>query len=137
MSYPGSSAFVGSGSYGIQLTTEQSQGGGAAHNYPISTDGAHAHNVTVTPNDAHSHGVNFDGAHTHELTVETLPRSTRCALIVLSQESRPWLAVGRLQVLDLGNNPARQRVLGKLATDCDPCPSLGQLTHARALMLGG
>jgi hypothetical protein len=64
---------ISAGGFPVQLITEMSQGGGQAHVHPISLDGLHAHNVTVTPNDAHSHGIVLDGAHQHSVTVPTQP----------------------------------------------------------------
>ncbi len=48
-------------------------GGGGSHSHTISTDGAHTHNVTVSPVNAISLGISTDGAHTHSATVNTVP----------------------------------------------------------------
>lgn len=64
---------MGGGSYPAGEYPLDSQGSGQSHAHAITTDGAHSHNITVTPNDTHSHGINYDGAHTHTVTVATLP----------------------------------------------------------------
>jgi len=73
LSHPGSSAFVGAGGFGVQITTEVSQGSGAAHVHPISVDGAHGHNAAMNAVPDHVHAISSDGAHSHTVAVSTVP----------------------------------------------------------------
>jgi hypothetical protein len=61
------------GGYTVNNPPTTSTGSGNAHAHGISTDGAHAHNVTVSPVNAHQHSISTDGSHNHTVTVATLP----------------------------------------------------------------
>jgi hypothetical protein len=63
----------GSGGFAFGTETAQSVGAGGGHDHPISADGSHAHNVTVSDVPAHAHGIPTDGLHTHAVTVSTMP----------------------------------------------------------------
>jgi len=84
LSFPGGSAFVGSGGFGVGITTEVAQGGSAAHVHPISVDGAHGHNLIVNAVPDHTHAIASDGLHTHTSAVPTLPPFYALAFIMKS-----------------------------------------------------
>jgi hypothetical protein len=72
----------GSGSTQVTLITAQSVGQSAPHTHPISPDGAHQHNLTVSPVAAHTHPVSVDGAHLHNITVNVQPQSVAMCWIM-------------------------------------------------------
>jgi hypothetical protein len=82
LSFPGGSAFVGAGGFGVQITTEQAQGGSGAHVHPIGVDGSHGHNLIINAVPDHAHSINADGVHQHTGTVPTLPPFYALAFIM-------------------------------------------------------
>jgi len=82
LSFPGASAFVGSGGFGVGITTEVAQGSNAAHAHGISVDGAHGHNLIINTLPAHTHAIASDGSHTHTVAVSTVPPFYALAFIM-------------------------------------------------------
>ena len=74
ISGPGSDgSFIGAGGgFGGNYVTS-SVGSGTPHAHSISTDGAHAHNLSITAIPAHAHVIVVDGSHAHNISVPTLP----------------------------------------------------------------
>ena len=57
-------------------------GGGGSHTHGISTDGAHAHAVSVGPTLDHQHSITTDGSHAHNVVVNSTPPFYALAFIM-------------------------------------------------------
>ncbi len=70
---PGGASNSATTSVNSSTAQTQSQGGGQTHNHSISTDGAHQHNITVSPVQNFTLGISTDGLHAHNLSFNNLP----------------------------------------------------------------